>query len=216
MKIMPQPRQRGHNQGFTLVEVLVAVTIFAILSTTAVVGMNEVLITRSEVDESMDRLHELQRTMLFLTRDIQQSVARDIHDQYGDLQPAFVGSDFNQNVDAPIIEMTRGGYPNPLGVARSNLQRVAYRIRDDTLYRITWRTLDRAPDSKPHAARLCSKVTEMNIRYLDPAGHWHNHWPPVALGTSAPVLPNAVEVTLELSDWGSIVRLLQLVGEESS
>ncbi len=212
------------NKGFTLLELLVAMSIFALLSIMAYAGLNTVLKTRSILEQNMDRLAELQKSMLFISRDISQMVNRGIRDQYGDYQPALSASALNVGLDTPVIEFTRSGYSNPLGVKRSHLQRVAYHIKEHTLYRDSWQVLDRAQDSRPYKARLCNKVESIGFRYLDKKGQWYTQWPPAnsggdtqikpqkggVAGAGASQLPRAVEFSLKLSDWGTITQLLQL------
>ncbi|HEB55877.1 MAG TPA: type II secretion system protein GspJ [Gammaproteobacteria bacterium] len=218
------------NNGFTLLELLVAMSIFALLSIMAYAGLSTVLKTRSILEQNMDRLAELQKSVLFISRDLSQIVNRGIRDQYGDYQPALSASALNLGLDAPIIEFTHTGYSNPLGIKRSNLQRVAYHLKDNILYRDSWQVLDRAQDSRPYKARLCDKVESIGFRYMDKKGQWYTQWPPADNNTnniqpSAPKtglatastsrLPQAVEFSIKLSDWGKITRLLQLPGNSS-
>ncbi len=209
------------NKGFTLLEVLVAMSIFALLSIMAYAGLDSVLTTRRVLEENMDRLSEVQKSILFISRDLTQIVDRGIRDEYGDYKPALSASSLNVGLDTPIIEFTRSGYSNPLGAKRSHLQRAAYHLKDNVLYRDSWQVLDRAQDSRPYKARLCANVESIAFRYQDNKGEWHTQWPPVNSTTNTPssgqnnaatptLLPRAIEVSLKLSDWGTITRLLRL------
>ena len=211
----------GRHSGFTLLELLVAMSIFALLSIMAYAGLDTVLNTRRILEDNMDRLREVQKSMLFISRDLNQIVDRGIRDEYGDYKPALSASSLNIGLDSPIIEFTHSGYSNPLSAKRSHLQRTAYHLQNNVLYRDSWQVLDRAQDSRPYKARLCTKVESIVFRYLDRKGEWHTQWPPVnsTTGTSsisqtnAPtptLLPRAIEVSLKLSDWGTITRLLRL------
>ncbi len=210
------------NKGFTLLELLVAMSIFALLSIMAYAGLDTVLDTRRILEENMDRLSEVQKSMLFISRDLRQIVDRGIRDEYGDYKPALSASGLNVGLDTPVIEFTHSGYSNPLGAKRSHLQRIAYHLKDNVLYRDNWQVLDRAQDSPPYKARLCGNVESIGFRYLDDKGEWHTQWPPVNSTTGTPptgqanatptasLLPLAVEFSLKLSDWGTITRLLRL------
>jgi len=198
-------------RGFTLLELLVAIAIFSLLSAMAYTGVKSMLSSRDTVDDNMTRLAELQRTALSLGNDLRQSTRRGIRDEYGDSRSPMIGNSEASDVDGVRLELTRAGYPNPLGATRSNLQRVAYTIEDNTLYRLTWPNLDRAPDSLPHKARLLGGIDTLSLRFLDYDNNWHEQWPPFQSQTSL-ALPHAVEVTLELADWGDITRLYSLAG----
>jgi general secretion pathway protein J len=191
---------------------LVAIAIFSLLSIIAYSGVRSVLSSREVLDENMTRLAELQRTMLSLGDDLRQATNRGIRDEYGDQKKPFISTPLSTNAGEYPLELTRAGYPNPLGTTRSNLQRVAYLVEDNTLYRLSWTNLDRAPDDQPHKARLCSHIKGLSFRYLDFDRNWHDQWPPLQSG-NAGALPHAVEVTLELTDWGDIIRLYSLAGE---
>lgn len=199
--------------GFTLLELLVALSIFALLAVMSYAGLSSVLRTERILADEMDRLSEIQRCVTFLSRDLQQTAERPVRDAFGDPQPAIAGSSLLAAPDTPVLELTRNGYPNPLGVKRSTLQRVAYRIDGHALVRDTWRVLDRAQDSQPDRVALCRDINALRVRYLDHDQKWHDQWPPLASDYQGPALPLAVEVTLELDDWGDIIRLLPLAAE---
>lgn len=198
--------------GFTLLELLVAISIFALLSVIAYSGLNSVLNARQTLDENMDRLAEIQRTNLFMGSDLRQILDRGIRDEYGDQQNPLISNELNYDITGRLIELTHSGYPNPLGTSRSNLQRVAYRIEENTLYRMSWTELDRNPESLPYEVALCTEVSQLSFRFLDSTQEWHEQWPPEE-SAGAAALPRAVEFILELEDWGEIRRLYTLVGD---
>ena len=205
-------KARNIMHGFTLLELLVAISIFGLLSVIAYSGLSSVLNTRQALDEHMERLAEIQRTNLFLTADLRQIVKRGIRDEYGDLQNPLISNELNSDITSRLIELTRSGHPNPLGVTRSNLQRVAYRLEENTLYRLSWTELDRDPESLPYEVELCTDVTDLSFRFLDDQQEWHEQWPPLE-GAATTALPRGVELILELEDWGEIRRLYTLVGD---
>lgn len=198
--------------GFTLLELLVALAIFALLSVMAYAGLSTILTTNQVLETNMERLTEVQRSITFLSRDIRQTVNRAIRDTYGDQKQPLIGASEFDTLGSPIIELTHTGYANPLGIKRSLLQRVAYRIEEETLYRNSWRVLDQAQDSQADALAICHDVEALKLRYLDEANNWHEQWPPIDPEYQGPVLPKAIELSLTLTDWGKIVRLLPLAG----
>ncbi len=195
----------GLQHGFTLVELLMALLVFAVMSVLAYGGLRSVLDASASAGAHVDRLTSLQRTFTVLSRDIEQLADRAIRDEYGDRQPPLrVGE------NELLLELTRAGWRNPAGQTRSTLQRVGYRLDEGTLYRLYWLELDRALDSKANEAQLLDGVNEVTLRFLDQALAWHAEWPP--LGSDGSRL-TAVEVVLELEDWGELRRVFQVVGE---
>lgn len=187
------------HRGFTLFELLVAVAILAVISAMAYAGLMQVENARTQIRADETRLTEIQLAFLNFERDLQQVVHRPIRNQYDALRPSVAGQ------GEYLIELTRGGVRNPAHVARSLLQRVAYRVEDDNLERLSWSVLDQAQDSQPVKLTLLKKITAIDIRFLDKEGNWSNDWPPAAAVHDP--FPRAVSVKLELPDVGSIERI---------
>jgi len=195
-------------QGFTLLEVMVAIIIFALMAAIAYSGLNNVLLARTKTEEHSRDLQQLQSAMNWLARDIEQTIDRGVRSEYGEPLAPLIGNDF----EGYLIELTRDGWRNPANHARSNLQRVAYAVRDQKLVRAYWRVLDRAEDSKPYEQALLDGVTGIEIRYLTDGDEWQTSWPPEALGTGTPTatLPRAVEVNIDTKLFGKITRLFRV------
>ena len=213
MKHMARQRQSFHYpSGFTLLELLVAMAIFALLSVMAYAGLSTVLNANQILDTNMQRLSEVQRSVTLLSRDIRQTINRGIRDTYGDIKQPLIGASALDTLGTPVVELTRTGYANPLGTKRSFLQRIAYRVEEETLYRDSWRVLDQAQDSEADALAICQDVASLALRFLDQDDAWHEQWPPSDPEYQGVALPKAVELSLELTDWGKVVRLLPLAG----
>lgn len=203
----PQGQPRG-ARGFTLLELLIAIAIFSIIASFVYAGLDVVLDTKQQTDMYLNRLSKLQLGLNLLQRDIEQAVGRPVRDEYGESQPALRSGGYS----GLLLELTRGGYANPMKLTRSNLQRVAYQLEDETLYRITWPTLDRAQNSEPRRQSLFDGIKGIEIIYYDQAMEKQTEWPAQSSGSrqekaAAVDLPKAVEVIFELDKWGSIRRL---------
>ncbi len=198
--------------GFTLLELLVALTLFAILSAMAYGGLRMVLDSKQRNEQQAQRLIELQTALNFLQRDIEQAVGRSVRDEFGDPQPALRADGFG----ARLITLTRAGWRNPTGQPRSTLQRVAYRFDEGRLTRLFWHSLDQSGNAEPLARVLLQEVAEIELRFLDQNRQWHGQWPPAAGEAPLTLLPRAVEVTLRLDDLGAIRRLLRVAPGEAS
>jgi general secretion pathway protein J len=200
-------------RGFTLVELLVAITIFSILAVMAYGGLNSVLHARQAIEVQSKRLQALQQTMLFLSRDLSQLAPRAIRDEYGERQPPLLGQTDKQ----PGLEFTHAGWSNPAWQPRSTLQRVSYVIEDQQLIRYSWTMLDRAPDSKPYRFPLLDRVLSMKLRFMDAKQNWQLQWPLPSTDPATQMnLPQAVEVVVELEDLGTVRRLFVIDGMNGS
>lgn len=180
----------ARRRGFTLVEMLVAVAIFAVLAVLAYAGLAAVLRQRADLAAHDHDLHALQRAYIVMQRDFTQAAPRSVRDELGGPLPAMRGDPNGHEVG-----LTRAGYPNPAGVRRSQLLRVRYRLVDGRLLRWQFPVLDRAPTVPPPPDVLLHGVRSLQLRYRDAAGGWLTSWPPA--GGSPRGLPTAVEVTMD-------------------
>ena len=129
-------RKVDRNAGFTLIEILVAVAILGVMAAMAFGGMNAVMTQREVALGSLERLSGIQRTVTALTGDFAQLTPRPVRGALGRTSdPPLIGDGRDENV----VRLTRSGWRNPGRLPRSQLQRVAYRLEDEVLYRdYTW------------------------------------------------------------------------------
>jgi general secretion pathway protein J len=198
-------------RGFTLLEVLVAIAIFAFVGVMALSGYTQLQKQTEYQQQRLERVREVQRAVQTLAQDLIQIEPRSIREPIGDQHiPAVLAG---ESVEYKI-EFTRAGWTNTAGLARPTLQRVAYRLDQDGLWRDHWRVLDRTQTSEPVRVRLLSGVRAVTFRFLSPSREWIDRWPQPG-GNPAEqerARPAAVEVTLELEDWGQIRRVVEVAG----
>jgi general secretion pathway protein J len=108
-----------------------------------------------------------------------------------------------------LVAFTRGGWANPAGIQRPTLERVSYRFANGTLRRMHWTVLDDTEGSVPVRRDLLTRVKSVSFRYMNEARQWTTQWPAVG-ATGLRSRPFAVEITLELEDWGHIVRVVEV------
>ena len=200
---------RHAAKGFTLIEVIVALAVFGVMSMLAYSALGSTLSNVDYLTERMDRLQSLQRAVRYLSTDLMQTAPRPVRNELGDgFVPALqtsLSSDF-------LLELTRGGWTNPAGLPRGTLQRVAYRLEDDELVRYHWNVLDRTYANEPIATVLLNDVESLYFRFLQDNDEWTNFWPPQGQsgGDSIRSRPRAVEFVLTLIDEGEIYRIIEV------
>jgi len=191
----------ARHSGVTLLELVVVVAIFSIMSAAAYSSLNSSLKTEENFDAAMKELEAVQMSLTLFERDIMQLSPRTVRDAYGDRKAALV------LINGRELYFTRGGNFSSLKLDQSDLSRVAWSVQDEQLMRSYWRRLDSTQGDQPSRASLIGNVTGLRIRVLDQNNLWHLDWP---LGESDKF--RAVEITLELRDWGEIRRLLPMPG----
>jgi general secretion pathway protein J len=200
---LQKDKKQHVSRGFNLIELLVALAVFSVMAALAYGGLNSIARTRGELAKQEDAFRDLMRVVATLDRDLREAVARPVSGNIGQALPAFTGS-------AGGLEFTRLGFANPQAEPRANLERVLYELDAQALKRGSYPVLDRAPTTVPQIATLRSGVTGFRLRYLDAQNRWLEIWPPPQT-TDLTLLPRAVEWHLQTSDYGEIVRVVELV-----
>ncbi|MGJ8669436.1 MAG: type II secretion system minor pseudopilin GspJ [Oceanococcus sp.] len=200
------------QNGFTLIELVAAMAIFAMLSVMAYGGLVALINTRDGLDSSYQRMQAWQMTVHRLRTDLTQARQRPIRDEFGDYQAAL------HEPEEGRLEFTHGGRRNPLVQARSSLERVAWFLdTDGTLVRQNWLNLDRGQSEVPLKTVMLKGIEELQWRYLDSSDEWVEDWPPASLASTQAIditLPRAVELTLESKRLGELRFLFALASDQ--
>lgn len=185
--------------GFTLLEILIALFIFTILAMISTSALHTVINAQAGTEKNAARLRELQTALLIMSREIKQTTDRPIINSIGKEEVAFKGT-------ARGFNFTHLGFENPIvAIAKSSLERSGYFWDKGKLWRQVWPALDQAPKARASSRALLHNVTNARFEYLDGEGRFHQQWP---IGTDPTrTLPRAVKVELEIAQWGKLSQI---------
>lgn len=188
--------------GFTLVELLVALAVFAIIAAAAYASIAQLTRVQSTLDAKQSRLRAVQLALGAMERDLRYAISRKSRSSEGTIEPALSG-----RIDA--FRVSRSGRANPLDLARANVERVAWQWRDEKLERRSWPNLDGARFEQVQPAEMLTEVDRLELSYMDTEGRWLDNWP--VNNTPFPDrLPRAVRIQLTCPDYGRINRIVAL------
>lgn len=195
---------KAMNKGFTLIEVMVAIMVFASLSLAAYQVVNQVQRSNQLSAEKTARLQDMQRTMIIMDNDFRQMAARIFKGRSNAIGERMLYADeYLLDSQSNGILFTRLGWQNPQqAFPRGEVVKVGYRVVNNQLERIWWRYPDTPEGQEPLYKPLLSKVDTLSFRFYDSNNEkWQGTW------QVEDRLPEAIEVTLELDDYASIRRV---------
>ncbi len=204
-------RTKPKCRGFTLIEVLIALTIFAVMSALAYRGLTSILDSRDRVAQENRKWREVSIFFARLEADLVNAVARDIRNSNNLAEAAFIGNaTFAKETEGQLM-FTRMGLPGAGGTLAAP-QRFGYRLKQGTVEELIWPVLDQGQRTVPAVYPLLAGVNTLQLRYLDSANQWRDTWPGLSSGAApATPLPKAVEVALTLDSGETLTRLLLLL-----
>ncbi|MCP5077636.1 MAG: type II secretion system minor pseudopilin GspJ [Psychromonas sp.] len=189
------------QQGFTLLEVLIAISIFALMSMVSYQVLQGVIRSGEISKRHSDELLKIQRAMLVIEQDFTQIIARASRNETGDsdsIRVLSVGKSLFESEDEGI-EFTRLGWANPLDLLpRSNLLRVRYRLFDGQLQRLYFLYPDIVAGQEPEVQVLLDDVEKLSFRFWTKS--WKSSW------SEANKLPSGIEISFTSKQFGEINR----------
>ena len=185
--------------GFTLVEILVALFIFTLVSMLMTSSLRTLMHTAARAEKTMEQMEELELAFLLLSRDIEQAI-----DRPQGASPAFSGS-------PDAFTLTHMGLVNPEGqYRRSTLQQTRYLWQENRLVRLSWPALGPVNGMTPARHILLEQVSQLTFTYLDDKGRFHEKWP--FSGENSAPLPKAVRIELTLKGRDTLSQLYRIRG----
>ncbi len=197
--------------GFTLLELLVAVAIFALVAGLAYAALRNAIGYDDVLAEQSQHLRDLQFAVGIIERDLRLALPRTTRNAEGRSQAAMRSRGTN-------LQLVRGGFANPTGQRRSELEAVGYQLDGSRLQRLRWPALDRTRSAPPAVDTLLDGVEGLRFAFLDRQGRWLPQWPNVTteLAAADENWPRAVRVSARTQRWGTIERVVALVAAPAS
>jgi general secretion pathway protein J len=197
------------SRGFTLLELLVAMAVLAIVGALGYRGLNSILDAEARLQAESRRWSDVSLLFSQLSEDLTMAVGRTSRDDADRTSPALLltgSSGAPSPAGSAQLMVTRLGIGES-SASQSAPRRVGYRLRDGTLEYLVWPDLDAAPGSTPAAYELLGDVAELHWQALDADGRWASDWP---VTRPAAALPRAVSMRIVLAGGGEITRILPL------
>jgi general secretion pathway protein J len=198
---MMQP-ENPRQSGFTLVEMMVALAIFSMISVAGVALLRSASDTQLVVKDRLAELGGEARAAGLIEADLAQAIARPVRTNSGTIEPAFVAG--GTELPGQLFALTRAGSSNLDDSPRAELQRVVYAFDNAMLKR---RGAAMPDGAAANASVLLSNIASASVRYRDGQGNWRSDWD----ATDPLAMPRAVELLLT-PQGGAPRRMLFLVG----
>ncbi|MEH6800066.1 MAG: type II secretion system minor pseudopilin GspJ [Halopseudomonas sabulinigri] len=201
---------KRQSMGFTLLELLVAMAVFAIMTVMAYSGLRAVLDADHITGASSGQLADLQVSLSVLERDLAEMVDIQVRDEFGDRLPPLR---LLAGTEQPLLEIVRAGAGGD-----QRLRRTAWRLTETGLERELWPGVDITDRDQLRIQPFAELVEEGESLGVEtafafvvrgPSGLERvNSWPPEGLDPSSSQLPLAVELVLDVPSLGLIRRLI--------
>ena len=198
---------KARSSGFTLVEMLVAVAIFALISAIGYAALGQSLTVYTRIAEEQAFWERVQLADAGIQRDLAAAVSQAPRAFPGEPVHAFHGDRDGRGVRNQEILGFSAQRASTSGTAGpSPYARISYALRDGVLSRAVRSRLDVPPGAERNDVPLLEDM-QVRLRFLDSSGRWVNRWPAEGERDQRVSLPRAVEMTFSCAGRGPFVRI---------
>ena len=200
-----------YQAGFTLVEVLVSLFIFALLSAATLAVLTTTLDSRERLNAKNLTLQKQSMMRLLLKSDLGNAIAHRKIDPFG--QPELIYFAGGIPGDDQVLRLSRTGWENPGGIERrSNLQSVAYILEDGVLKRRVQVRFNAMQDTPVMEQILVKDIENLRFGFFD-GEQWVENWTTGAPPIGVEVLPRLASLEIEYTN-GKNLRQIFWVGAD--
>lgn len=194
-------------KGFTLIEVLLAVAIFAMISLASFSIFDGVITSEEASKKQISRINEIQKAWLVIERDLIQIAKRKVRYEGEEPLDGYLHQELGYfTSDSSALAFVRHGWSNPgMVISRSDIQSVAYRLEDSTFERLHYNYVDAVVGQEPKIRKLITDVEQVSFEFF-----YNNKWQ-VELKSGR--LPHAIKVIIEAKDLGQLERKFIVTGD---
>lgn len=192
------------NQGFTLIELMIAVIIFAALSIISYRTLSSLITTKNVVTNSQKKWGSIAKTVNLFSTAWNRSIPLIIRDSDGTALPAVWGKQELHGKFDSQLEITEAGFIGDNVYGSSPPKRVGFRFVGDKLYLVTWPVLNRIQNTTPEIDLLLANIDQFKISYFYPDRQWRDTWP--ASPKDITTLPNGLKLYIKMKTGEEINR----------
>lgn len=234
------------SPGFTLIEMLIAISIGAAITVMAFAAIRGARDANEKVLAVTQQIDEIDRVWQTMANDLLHAAPRPWYNRIGEKNNALIGA-FGDRLSQSeaiiageedyVLQFVRGNRQNLLNQPRSNLYMVGFRLTREegseyrTLWRDSWSPVDSSDEPALQQRRLLDGIEEMAFAYLSTDfvnlnnESWSSGWPVNTGNTTSNrstttenpgLLPAAVRVTVKLSSMGEVERIFALTAGDPS
>jgi general secretion pathway protein J len=185
------------QKGFTLIEILVALAIFAIIGIAAATCLHQMIRYRTHLTAQADQWRELAIARLLIQKDFSNAIYLSDKDFGAALLPKFSGQ-------SQQVTLTRWNHQQASWVKNAPLfAGISYSVSNKNLLRTVKDTLGHSIKSV-----VAQHIQSVQFKYLDASGNWGDQWNAINADTvqvnKISLLPLAIRVILKVKGVGTV------------